>query len=315
MYPFLPILSLCLILFLPHTVGAQEGGSVEPSDDVSSLSSGAEIIRKDGVPAVVLDSGKTLLLFPAGHLYPRYIADPHSVKSGIQKAFFSSTGIAESGNSRVILRLGGSFGIIRVHPPGRPDRGWQLNIEAGFDGQFDIDYSLDNIGWDGNYAFTVTSAGESDIAVKFGMLHTSSHVGDEYAERTGRLRIGYTRHELLAAVSWAVNERWRTYIEGGWGYDLRNEELQEPGRIQIGVEFEDAESLWQGRMGWYTALDVSAMEERDWRVDTSLQAGIVFRSRNRKWRFGIERYDGRPPMGEFFQETETYTALGVWIDI
>jgi len=314
MYPFLPILSLCLILFLPHTAGAREKGSVAQSDDASLQSSGADTIREDGVPAVLLDSGKTLLLFPTGALYPRYIADPHRVGFGIQMAFFSRTGIAESGDSRVVLRLGGSFGIVRVHPPGQPDRGWQLNVEGGFDGQFDADFSLDNIGWDGNYAITVTSAGDSDIAVKFGMLHTSSHVGDEYNERIigGR---PYTRHELLAAMSWAVNERWRTYIEGGWGYDLRNEELMEPGRMQVGVEFEDAESLWQGRMGWYTALDVSAMEERDWRMDTSLQAGVVFRSRDRKWRFGIERYDGRPPIGEFFQDTETYTALGVWMDI
>ena len=315
MYSFLYIIFLWLILFLPHTAGAHDRGPAVPSDVVSSSPPGTEMTREDGVPALILDSGKTLLLFPTGHLYPRYIADPHSVGFGIQMAFVSRTGIARSGDSRVILRLGGSFGIIRVHPPGHPNRGWQLNIEGGFDGQFDADYSLDNIGWDGNYAITVTSAGDSDLAVKIGMLHTSSHVGDEYIERTGRLRIGYTRHELVAAMSWAVNERWRTYIEGGWGYDLRNKALMEPGHIQIGLEVEDAESLWQGRMGWYTALDISAMEERDWRVDTSLQAGIVFPSRDRKWRFGIERYDGRPPIGEFFQDTETYTALGLWVGI
>jgi len=68
-------------------------------------------------------------------------------------------------------------------------------------------------------------------------------------------------------------------------------------------------------MGWYTALDLSATEERDWRVDTSLHLGLLMDQGDRTWRLGIEYYKGRPNMGEFFQDEESYISLGLWLDI
>lgn len=260
-------------------------------------------------------SAQTIIMFPQGDLYPQYTADPHRLGFGIQWLSFSKTEIAESSNSRMSLKAGGRFGLLRIHPPGQADRGWQLGIEGGFDTQFDIKHSSDNIGWDGNYGLLVTAAPSRSLALKFGVLHTSGHVGDEYAERTGRRRIDYTRHELAAGMSWTINERWRTYAEAGWGYYLRNEDLQEPGRIQFGLEFEVAASLWKRRLGWYVALDTSAMEERDWNFDTAVQLGLVFRSGCRVWRLGIEHYDGRPTMSEFFQDDERHIALGFWLDV
>ena len=109
--------------------------------------------------------------------------------------------------------------------------------------------------------------------------------------------------------------RWRTYAEGGWAYTLRRDDLQKPGRAQLGLEYEAAESLWKSRLGWFAALDVSATEERDWRVDTSLQLGFLVRSGTRRWRAALGYYDGRAPMGEFFQDTESYVSLGLWLDV
>jgi hypothetical protein len=256
-----------------------------------------------------------VILFPLGDLYPHYAADPHRVGFGLQYLSYTKTGIADSGNSRIDLRAGGRFGIVRVVQPGQDERGWQLSIEGGFNAQFDADYSLDNIGWDGKYGFVLTTAPTRDLAFKVGVLHDSSHVGDEYMERTGRKRIGYTRHEVAAGVSWFINDHWRTYTEVGWGYQMSNDELMKPGRAQIGIEFESAKILWKGRTGWYGALDLSAMEERDWRTDISLQTGFVTHSFGRTWRLGIEWYNGRPPIGEFFQDTERYIGLGLWVDV
>ena len=69
---------------------------------------------------------------------------------------------------------------------------------------------------------------------KVAWQHLSSHVGDEYAERTGRRRIAYTRNELAGGISERLGERWRAYGEIGWGYSLKNNDLQEPGRVQGG---------------------------------------------------------------------------------
>lgn len=43
--------------------------------------------------------------------------------------------------------------------------------------------------------------------------------------------------------------------------------------------------------------------------------GLVARSGGRTRRIGIEWYHGRPPIGEFFQYTESYLSLGLWIDV
>jgi hypothetical protein len=254
-------------------------------------------------------------LFPPGDLYPHYIADPHRVGFGVQWLSFTDARIPGSGVNRVALRAGGRFGIARLHPSEEAERGWQVSLEGGFNAQFDADHSLDNIGWDGRYGLVITTAQSRQWAFKAGVLHDSSHVGDEYMERTGRRRIGYTRHELAAGASWLPTERFRTYGEAAWGYELSNKQLQEPGRVQFGLEYGSPGTLGKGRTGWYGAADLSAMEERDWRVDRCLQVGLAAHAGSRTWRFGVEWYRGRPPMGEFFQYTEEYVSLGLWVDI
>lgn len=272
-------------------------------------------LGEEPAPAVDVGKKRTLVLFPAGELYPPYLADLHRPGFGLVQVHVASTTIADAGDSRFDLRLGGSFGVLRLGPRDRPDRGWQLDVVAGFDGQFDVDRSYDNIGWDGNYGLTLTTARGHGLAFKLGVYHTSSHVGDEYVERTGRRRIGYTREELTAGVSWRRGERWRLYAEGGWGYDLRNETLQEPGRGQVGLEHTAPGTLWRGRLGWFAAADLSATEERGWDLTTSVQAGLLILSGPRRWRIAAGFYDGRSTLGEFFRDDDRFLTLGLWLDL
>ena len=69
-------------------------------------------------------------------------------------------------------------------------------------------------------------------------------------------------------------------------------------------------------MGWYAVLDAQSFEESNWRVSTALQVGFVVpRSRfGRTFRLGLEYYQGRSPMGEFFFHRENHLAFGWWID-
>ena len=267
------------------------------------------------IPAIAPGSGFKLVIFPKGEVYPHYIADTHRVGFGFQRLQVMDASIADSGTSRYNLKAGGRFGLLKIHPYGRADSDWQLNSEAGLDAQFDTDRTYDCIGWDGNYGLLITRASNWGYFMKFGVLHLSSHVGDEYAERTGRRRIEYTRHEVVAGLSRAIDKYWLIYSEVGLGYELRNKDIQEPGRLQLGLQYEDAGSLWKGRMGWYSAVDISTMEELDWRIDTSVQLGLIFDLEDRTWRLGIEYYDGRPTIGEFFQYTESYISLALWLDL
>lgn len=241
-----------------------------------------------------------LRMFPSSNLYPAYLADPRQPEFGVTLLGFPDPNIPDSGDRRVGLKLGGRFGLVRIG-------GWQADIEAGFTGQFDIEHSLDNIGWDGTYGFLVSTAFENGVSVQLGTKHISSHVGDEYAERTGRERIEYTREELAAGAAWSIDDRWRTYGEIGWGYQPKDEIGQEPGRLQIGFEHEVP---LRDRLGWYAALDLQAFEERSWQLDPTLQVGILV---DRRWRAGIAVHDGAVPIGEYYQVDETYIALGLWL--
>jgi hypothetical protein len=147
-----------------------------------------------------------------------------------------------------------------------------------------------------------------------GTRHDSAHVGDEYAERTGRRRIGYTREELVVGVSVRPAPRWRLYAEGGLGYGL--EDFQEPGRLQAGVERLGARRFWNGRMSWYAAADLQPFQENDWKLRSALQLGFVLptgRGTGRH-RFALELVSGRSVMGEFASHDETSIGVGWFFD-
>ena len=265
-------------------------------------------------PTWTLASGTAFTLFPSGDVYPIYTADPHRPTNNITELVYTTVRIEESSDPRVGLAAGGQFGILRIDPGPTGGRIWQVSINAGLDALFDSQYKLDALGWDGQYGLVVTTTNRGSLAFKAAVLHTSSHLGDEYAARTGRLRLNYTREELALGVSWQFASRWRAYGETAVGYILRFED-QEPWRLQAGIEYESRPTLWGGRFAWYGATDWSAMQERGWRLDSALQGGIVTRANGRTYRLGVGWTDGRPPIGEFFQTSERWLTFGFWIDL
>ncbi len=260
-------------------------------------------------------------LFPEGHLFAPPIADPQRPGAAVNVASYSSVAVDGGTGQRFFLRLGGRFGLVRWVPAEPGGRSWQLSLEAGLDGQFDMGLGQDNIGWDGNYGLSLTTgregAGGADRgAFLVGVLHTSAHIGDEWIQRTGRERINYTREEVRAAVSRRFAGRWRTYGEAAHAYQRRAfGDLIKPLRAQWGLELEAPGVLWNGRAGWYAAADFQAWEERDWRLDAALQGGLMFVRGARTWRIGLDLHDGRVPLGEFFQDTESSVSVGLWSEL
>ena len=263
-------------------------------------------------PAWTLASGKTVKLFPSGDLFPIYVADPHRPTNAVLVNFNTRVGIEETSSPRIGLSGGGRFGLLKIAAPTPTGRSWQISLDAGLDALFDSQNKQDAIGWDGNYGLTVTTA-SGPLAFKFAILHVSAHLGDEYAERTGQQRRNYTREELAAGFSRRLGRRWRTYAETGVAYVERDEE-QEPLRFQGGIEYESPRKLWGNRFSWYWASDLSSMQERGWRLDTTMQGGVTTSSEGRTFRVGLQVHDGRPTINEFFQSSETCITLGFWLD-
>jgi len=253
---------------------------------------------------------------PPADFYPQYIAAPRRPPSALLLIHPLDTEIPESEGNRTGVRLGGRFALFRVHPEGSPNRGWQLDLEAGFSGHFDMDNALDNIGWDGFYGLFLSWKIRPAIGFRIGTLHDSAHVGDEYTERTGRQRIGYTREELVAGISWSSRDRWRAYAEAGRAYgDI--DDFQARWRLQSGIEYIGKRHFWNDRMPWYAAADITAFEESDWRLTVAAQLGLILPTGRgtSRFRVALEYVDGRSVLGEFFFHDESYLSLGLFFDL
>ena len=258
---------------------------------------------------------RSVELFPAGEVFPVYAADPHRPTNQVAVGFYSRSEIPDASSPRTTLSGGGRFGVLRIDSTAPGGRSWQISIDAGLDAVFDSQYKNDGIGWDGNYGLTVTTAkAASPFAFKIALQHISAHLGDEYEERTRAARINYTREELTLAMSWQPRPRARVYGELGLAYRMRSED-QQRGRWQMGAEYERRPTVFGGRMAWYGALDFSMLEERDWRLDTSLQGGLVTRNKGRTYRVFMQWYDGRPMLGQFTRYSEAALSLGMKVDL
>jgi hypothetical protein len=264
-----------------------------------------------------LTGDRSAELFPMGRLFDTYIADPVRPGFSMSRLFILDSEVPNAGKSRYSFMLGGQYGLLKLRPSEFSDVTFQVDIYGAFLGQFDRDNSFDNMGWDGYFGYMLTADNGAGLSFKLAMQHDSSHVGDEYAERTGRRRINYTREETVFGTSYRFPEYIRVYGEVGYGQDLRNQELQAPWRVRGGMEFEDRDRFFKGRLGYYTALDLNFYEESDWKADITVQAGIVMpvRGDSMKVRFGPVYRKGRSLIGEFFQSREAWWGFGLWFDI
>ncbi len=262
-------------------------------------------------PEWTLESGSKVSLFPAGDIFPVYVADPHRPANLISTRLTTAPGIPGTTRRRTGLSGGGRFGILRFDTAAH--RSWQVSIEGGIDAMFDSRYSDQAIGWDGNYGLTITTASRGPWSSKVAILHVSAHVGDEYEDRMNRLRINYTREELAVGIGWSPAARRRVYAEVGRAYAMLNRS-QAPWRLQAGTEVESSPALLGGHFAWYGATDVQSTQERNWRIDTAFEGGIVTRSGSRASRLLIQQSHGRPMASEFFANTETVLTFALRID-
>ncbi len=251
---------------------------------------------------------------PPMDLYAPYVADPRRSRHIISLINATDSELPNSQNLRWGLCIGGTYGIARLSRADAPEGAWQFDVEARLYSQFDIHYALDEIGHDGRLGAALIKGVRPDLAFRVAFVHTSSHIGDEYLLRNNITdRLSSRKEEVGAGISWKVDERLRIYADAGYGLNLgtRNRPL----RLQTGVEFEDKPRLGSGR--WYAAFDATSFEENDYEVSANLQTGVVLSSARspRRYRFGIELYDGRSHLDSFFMFRERYAVVGMWLDL
>ena len=300
---FMPLASRCLTGVL--VLGVMSGAATASAQDTG----------EQKPPVWQPSPTRSVELFPPGDIFPVYAADQHHPTNQLATNFYVRTRIPESSSPRTTLAGGGRFGVLRVASTTPTGRSWQISIDAGLDAVFDLQDKNDGIGWDGNYGLTVTTVkASSPFGFKVGVLHTSAHLGDEYEERTQTARINYTREEVAPAISWRPLKSTRVYGEVGIAYRMRYER-QERLRWEAGAEYERPPTVFGGRMAWYGAVDFSAMQERDWRLDTALQGGLVTRTRGRTYRMYVQWYTAVLTIAQFTCVSEAAFSLGLKLDL
>jgi hypothetical protein len=289
-------------LLLP-VVAALLGAAVVPAQEV------------EPPPMVVPEPSPRpgLHFFPGRPIYPTYLADPKSPEFSLSVFDVRKEAIPEAGSLRVGAKIGARFAVLRWAPAGSPDRPWQVEGEVGFSEQADPDYELDDIGWDGLYAILVCREIRPRWFLQFGNKHLSAHVGDEYAERTGRRRVGYTRDEFTLGATHRFVSGLTAYLELGVSFDLRDRAEQERWRVQLGIQREWLPPKGRGNRGWFAAANVEMLQELSWQPDVDLQGGMLLRAGDTRWRLGVQYRHGRVPLGEFTRYNESYLYLGVWL--
>jgi hypothetical protein len=267
---------------------------------------------------IIKENKWTKELSPPGDLFPRYIADQRRPTFALSVVGLDESDIEGASDQRLMLRVGGRYGLFHTYPQQHPGRGIQIDGELGILWQVDTDAGLDVIGWDGIVGLYVAWAPNDRWVFRVGSVHDSSHIGDEFIEKTGRTRLDYSRQEALVSAAWSFADKagW-VYGEAAYAYDYNDQAGMKPGRLQWGAQYQGRGRYWNGRLAWYGAGDFSSWEEDDWKVTTSLQGGLVYPipKLGRAYRAGLEYVDGRTFMGEFFTSRERYVGIGLWFDL
>ena len=256
---------------------------------------------------------KSRMWFPPSDFYPRYIADPLRSQNALTLQWLPHTELYDTTAARFGLRLGGEFGIYRWHPEGQPNLGWQLSFEGGFAGQFDIGYSWDNTGWDGFYGLLLAWKPKENLGFRVGSRHDSSHIGDEYSERTGIQRNHYTREEGVLGVAWEIMPRWVLYSELGYGNGYAGSVTA---TVQGGTQYIGEQTYWKDRASFFCAFNARTYEESDWRTRITVQVGFLVPVGNRSanHRVAIEAGLGRSVLGQFAHLDENWVGIGWFYD-
>lgn len=233
--------------------------------------------------------------FPKDSLIPATLGDPRTPRNSLR--FFV---LEEEEGTEDLLGAEGSltqnFGIVRWT---RDKYSYQLSMNAGVFSMFQEapdQYELVNA--DYHVGFPLEIAWDKQ-AVKLKLYHVSSHLGDEYAERTGRKRISYSHETLRGTWFRSFSPRDRFYVSGSYALHL----VPDEGRVSVRTGWEHLGEEW------FWAANFRAREMTDWDPATMIQGGRLFG--NKSLAVGVFLFQGPLPTGQFYDEERSAVGFSV----
>ena len=245
-------------------------------------------------------------ILPDRIIYPPYLADPRSPRTGSKIAYPIRR--SADNNIKIENNFGTYIPMALWTDPENPDEEAELIFEAGVFSRFDVGESWDMDAADYRFGF-LSAYRYKNVVGKFEIYHVTSHLGDEYISRVGRKRDSYHLEEAALGFSWYPEPDVRLYAEAGLAVYAGS--ATENGRWQVGGEW--LGPILTGTLSPFVAFDVQSRNEIDWDVNLVLLAGMTFRGRKggTGMRLGIEYYRGHDLQTQFKEDREHYLAISL----
>jgi len=250
-----------------------------------------------------LPRGLLVAPFHADPRWPHFSMASRQVSLGQEP---SNTGSANFGET---------FALYRNAAP--LDGQWEVALQAGVFSLFNMSApsgSKDLV----NADYTVgllTSYRTGPFSGFLRLHHQSSHLGDEFIlnSRTSVNRINLSFEEVDLKLSYELAPWFRIYGGGGMLVGRDPKDLKR-GTSQVGAELISPWTLWDGKVRPVAYADFQANERSNWRVASSVMAGLQFenaRIGDRRLQVLAEYFGGPSPNGQFYTQNIEWFGLGI----
>lgn len=149
---------------------------------------------------------------------------------------------------------------------------------------------------------------------RFEVFHASSHRGADFEPAAAPPPASYSREVVQALLAYEVSSRFRIY--SGPSVLLRTHPAVGRVSFQAGTEWLPR-FLSRPRLRAYLAEEVETRQESGWRMNLSVQPGILFVTSHGEpvARVAGWFYRGQSPFGQFFRERETKGGIQLTLEL
>jgi hypothetical protein len=192
----------------------------------------------------------------------------------------------------------------------------QLVADGRVFARFRIEYpTRDDMGQDWWVGGAVEWAHQA-LSGRVGIMHRSSHLGDEFMLATGARRIEFGGEQLDVLTAWDAPGIGRVYGGGSWvfrsylGWEPLLDELNvnDRGILQAGADREWRPWASDRRFVVHAGVDIHAADRTNWRPGYAAAVGGGIHT-GRALRLTLRGYSGPSLMGEFFRTPERFLSL------
>jgi hypothetical protein len=253
--------------------------------------------------------------FPQDQIFCPTLADPKEARSFVsllRGTFRSLDDPTGKGTTITSVGLGDNFGLVRWGGPARGE-GLQLDVVGAIFAQVDLGApSNDLINADYIIGLPLTFR-RTGFSTRVRVYHQSSHLGDEYLLRSGKIdreNLSFESVEILASQELGPL---RLYAGGERIF------RREPDTLRSKL-FHGGAELRTGRAGptqLVGGLDLKSTDLHDWSPAVSGRIGLEMARHRpgghppRLVTLMLEFYQGPSPYGQFFQDDISYVGVGL----